>query len=74
MLRRDFIKTTASVLAVSTLPSASALVEADEPKSRSVFPLNRNWRYPSYNVTVPKPSTSVKIRRFGGSSTPSTST
>ena len=45
MLRRDFIKTTASLLAVSTLPATSVLAEADVPRSRSVFTLNRNWRF-----------------------------
>ena len=45
MLRRDFIKTTASMLAVSTLPAAAALAEADGSRSRSVYPLNRNWLF-----------------------------
>jgi beta-galactosidase len=45
MLRRDFIKTTASLLAVSTLPAKAALPESDGPKSRLVLSLNRNWRF-----------------------------
>ena len=45
MLRREFIKTTASVLAASTLSSPAAFSEDSEPRSRSVFPMNRNWRY-----------------------------
>lgn len=45
MLRRDFIKTTGTLLAVSTLPSAAALASSDNRQTRSVLPINRNWRY-----------------------------
>jgi beta-galactosidase len=45
MLRRDFIKTTASLLAASTLPASATLPEDHQPQSRSVLALNRNWRY-----------------------------
>lgn len=46
MLRRDFIKTTGTLLAASTLPSAAALASSTESApTRSVLPINRNWRY-----------------------------
>jgi len=45
MLRRDFIKTTGTLLAASTLPSASALASSESRQTRSVLPINRNWRY-----------------------------
>ncbi|MEO6817819.1 MAG: glycoside hydrolase family 2 TIM barrel-domain containing protein [Edaphobacter sp.] len=46
MLRRDFIKTTSTLLAASTLPSAAALASShDNTQTRSVLPINRNWRY-----------------------------
>lgn len=45
MLRRDFIKTTGTLLAASTLPSAAALASSDNRQTRSVLPINRNWRY-----------------------------
>ncbi|HEV2710352.1 MAG TPA: glycoside hydrolase family 2 TIM barrel-domain containing protein [Edaphobacter sp.] len=45
MLRRDFIKTTGTLLAASTLPSASALAASENRQTRSILPINRNWRY-----------------------------
>jgi beta-galactosidase len=46
MLRRDFIKTTGTLLAASTLPSAAALASSkDSSETRSILPINRNWRY-----------------------------
>ncbi len=46
MLRRDFIKTTGTLLAASTLPSAAALASSkDSTETRSILPINRNWRY-----------------------------
>ena len=46
MLRRDFIKTTGTLLAASTLPSAAALASStDGASTRSILPINRNWRY-----------------------------
>lgn len=46
MLRRDFIKTTGTLLAASTLPSAAALASSsDSGSTRSILPINRNWRY-----------------------------
>jgi beta-galactosidase len=45
MLRRDFIRTTGTLLAASTLPSANALASSESRQTRSVLPINRNWRY-----------------------------
>ena len=45
MLRRDFLKTTGTLLAAASLPAASALAAQGESGSRSILPLNRNWRY-----------------------------
>jgi beta-galactosidase len=45
MLRRDFIKTAASVVAASTVAPPVAHSEASEPLSRVVLPINRNWRF-----------------------------
>jgi beta-galactosidase len=44
MDRRDFLKTTGTLLAATALPGATAL--ADEPSAgRAVLPLNRGWRF-----------------------------
>ena len=75
MLRRDFIKTTASVLAASSLSGKDAFSEGHEPQTRSVLPLNRSWRFhpgwidgahlPGFNdtafETVVIPHTNVKL-------------
>ena len=45
MDRRDFIKTTGSLLAVASLPAASAFAEAPIAAGRSVLPINRDWRF-----------------------------
>ena len=45
MLRRDFIKTTGTFLAASTLPGAAAFASTEDAQTRSVIPINRNWRY-----------------------------
>jgi len=45
MLRRDFIKTTGTLLAASTLPGAAAFASAEDAQTRSILPINRNWRY-----------------------------
>ena len=47
MDRRDFIKTTSTLLASAALPVASALAGAEEQvaQGRSILPMNRNWRY-----------------------------
>jgi len=45
MLRRDFIKATASTLAASTLVTRDAFSGEGEPQSRYVFSMNRNWRF-----------------------------
>jgi beta-galactosidase len=45
MLRREFIKTTGTLVAASMLPSNAALAASREEKTRSVLPINRNWRF-----------------------------
>lgn len=45
MLRRDFIKTTASVLASSTLGASATFSQDSGHQSRLVLPINRNWRF-----------------------------
>ena len=45
MQRRDFLKATGTIIAASTLPSASAFAVDPDPKSRVVLPMNRKWRY-----------------------------
>jgi beta-galactosidase len=45
--RRDFIKTTGSVLAAAAFPAVPALADpaAQSVQGRSILPMNRNWRY-----------------------------
>jgi beta-galactosidase len=43
--RRDFLKTTGTLLAAAALPQASAFGDEPLAKGRSVLPMNRNWRY-----------------------------
>ena len=45
MLRRDFIKTTASFIAASTIPASTSFAASNPPVSRTVLPINRNWRF-----------------------------
>ena len=47
MDRRDFIKTTGTLLASAALTGVSAHAGADEKivQGRSILPMNRNWRY-----------------------------
>jgi beta-galactosidase len=45
MLRRDFIKTTTSALVSTTLSAPSVFANDRELQPRSVFPINRNWRF-----------------------------
>ena len=47
MDRRDFIKTTGTLVAAAALPGASAQANAEEQfvRGRSILPMNRNWRY-----------------------------
>jgi beta-galactosidase len=45
MLRRDFIKTTGTLLAASTLPGTAAFSSVEGKQTRSILPINRNWRY-----------------------------
>jgi len=75
LLRREFIKTTACTLAASRLAVGATLSGDREPQSRSVLPINRNWRFypakvddahlPEYNdsafQTVVVPHTNVKL-------------
>ncbi|MDQ2832594.1 MAG: twin-arginine translocation signal domain-containing protein [Acidobacteriota bacterium] len=49
MKRRDFLKTTGTLAAAATLPSTVALAaaapEAAPSSTRTILPLNRNWRF-----------------------------
>ena len=45
MQRRDFLKATGTMIAASSLPTTAAFAAEPEPKSRTVLPMNRNWRY-----------------------------
>ena len=50
MDRREFLKTTSSLLAVNALPGVPAL-SAERPEGgRTVLPINRGWRYQRGNV------------------------
>ena len=52
MLRRDFIRNTASVLAGSKLAAKSSFAERSLTRSRSLMAINRNWRF--YAGPVPE--------------------
>src|ERR1700733_7507366 len=45
MQRRDFLKATGTMIAASSLPTTAAFAAEPEPESRTVLPMNRNWRY-----------------------------
>ena len=45
MDRRDFIKTTGTLLAATALSGTAALADDNLPHGRAVLPMNRNWRY-----------------------------
>jgi beta-galactosidase len=47
MRRRDFLKTTGTILAAATVakPALSAAPEATPAQGRTILPINRNWRY-----------------------------
>jgi beta-galactosidase len=45
MQRRDFLKATGTIIAASNLPSPSIFAVEPETRSRTVLPMNRNWRY-----------------------------
>ena len=45
LLRRDFLRTTASALAASRLAVGETFPEYTESQSRSVLPINSNWRF-----------------------------
>jgi beta-galactosidase len=45
MLRREFIKATGTVLAVSALPGTTVFAAEKRTPGRTVLPINRKWRY-----------------------------
>jgi beta-galactosidase len=45
LLRRDFIKTTACIIAASKLSASVAPAQERATESRAVLPLNRKWRF-----------------------------
>jgi beta-galactosidase len=45
MDRRDFIKTTGTLLAAAALPRASAFAAEPTAPGRAILPINRNWRF-----------------------------
>jgi beta-galactosidase len=45
MHRRDFLKTTSSLLAASAIPGVPALSAESSERGRQIFPINRGWRY-----------------------------
>lgn len=50
MLRREFIKTTGTIIAGSTFPSAAAFAAEGSDQTRVILPINRNWRYKAEKV------------------------
>ncbi len=48
--RRDFIKTSAALLAATALPRSDAFAVAPARSSRLVLPINRGWRYRAAKV------------------------
>jgi beta-galactosidase len=45
MDRRDFIKTTGTLLAATAFPGTSALADEPAAQGRAILSMNRNWRY-----------------------------
>ncbi|MBB5058420.1 beta-galactosidase [Granulicella aggregans] len=45
MRRREFLKTSATVAAATTLPAVAFAAPASMENPRTVLPINRNWRY-----------------------------
>jgi len=45
MLRRDFIKSTSTLLAATTLSNSAVSSGEQADRERSIYPLNRNWRF-----------------------------
>jgi beta-galactosidase len=45
MRRRDFLKTTSTLIAATTLPSIPALAVEPASQGRTILPMNRGWRY-----------------------------
>jgi beta-galactosidase len=50
MDRREFLKTTSSLLAVNALPGVPALAAEGPAAGRIILPMNRGWRYQSGNI------------------------
>jgi len=50
MQRRDFLKTTSTVLAGAVLPSVAAIAAETPAHGREILPINRGWRYHSSKV------------------------
>ncbi|MGA8043284.1 MAG: glycoside hydrolase family 2 TIM barrel-domain containing protein [Terracidiphilus sp.] len=50
MIRRDFMKTAGALIASTTLPGMAALADAPAPQSRTMYPINQNWRYSASKV------------------------
>jgi beta-galactosidase len=50
MDRREFLKSTSSLLAVNAFPGIPALPAAQPARGRSIFVMNRGWRYQRGNV------------------------
>ena len=51
MIRRDFIKSAGAVIASTALPGATALGEAPAGQTRTLYPINQNWRYAASKVS-----------------------
>src|SRR6267378_3133964 len=45
MHRRDFLKTTSTLLAASAIPGVPALSAEPSDRGRQIFSINRGWRY-----------------------------
>ena len=50
MDRRDFLKTTSTFLAATTLPGVQALAAEQPTAGRVILPMNRGWRYSPHKV------------------------
>ncbi len=57
MKRREFLKTTGTLAAAATMPHAVSLAVMRDASGRSIFPINRGWRFhPSKVVGAESPS------------------
>jgi beta-galactosidase len=50
MDRRDFLKTTSTLLAATAIPGVTAMSAEPPTPGRIVLPMNRGWRYHPHNV------------------------